>query len=454
MNVTLKNVDELNAKLTVEVVKDDYEVEVDKELKQIQKKASMNGFRPGKTPLGLVKKMYLKSVLADQLNKIAVNKMFEYIKENKIDILGQPLASTDEPEEINEGLEKYEFSFDLGLAPDFKLSVSSKDKLDKYFVEIDPKDIEDEIEMIQRNFGELSEAESTEEDDIIYAYATELNSNGDPLDGGIDKKEFSFSLKYVKDSKTKKAFTDKKVADVIKTDVNKLFSENETVISSSLGIPKEGVSDLNKDFLIEIKEIKRMNPAELNQDLFDKVYGKDAVKTAEELKAKVSESLNRMNVDDAEKMLNTRIMFNMVEKHKLALPDSFLKRWLVKAKEEHYTPENVDEKYEKEKIALKWTLIKEKVMEEQKIEVTEAQIDREAEIYLIGEYQRMGYGMPSPEMITEYKPQMMQNEGMVRSFHDAVADKMVLEYVKNTVTLKDKKLSKEKFGEKWQELQY
>jgi trigger factor len=414
----------------------------------------MNGFRPGKTPLGLVKKMYLKSVLADQLNKIAVNKMFEYIKENKIDILGQPLASTDEPEEINEGLDKYEFSFDLGLAPDFKLSVSSKDKLDKFFVEIDPKDVEDEIEMIQRNFGELSEAESTEEDDIIYAYATELNSNGDPLDGGIDKKEFSFSLKYVKDSKTKKAFTDKKVADVVKTDVNKLFSENETVISSSLGIPKEGVSDLNKDFSIEIKEIKRMNPAELNQELFDKVYGKDTVKTAEELKAKVSESLNRMNVDDAEKMLNTRIMFNMVEKHKLALPDGFLKRWLVKAKEEHYTPENVDEKYEKEKIALKWTLIKERVMEEQKIEVTEAQIDREAEIYLIGEYQRMGYGMPSPEMITEYKPQMMQNEGMVRSFHDAVADKMVLEYVKNTVTLKDKKLSKEKFGEKWQELQY
>jgi len=127
---------------------------------------------------------------------------------------------------------------------------------------------------------------------------------------------------------------------------------------------------------------------------------------------------------------------------------------LVKAKEEHYNLDNVEEKYEKEKVALKWTLIKERAMEENDIKVSEDQIEREAEIYLIGEYQRMGYGMPSPEMIQEYKPQMMQNENMVRSFHDAVADKMVLEHVKNTITIKDKKLSKEKFGEKWQELQY
>jgi len=454
MNVTLKNIDDLNAKLTVEVVKEDYETEVNKELKQIQKKVSMNGFRPGKTPMGLVKKMYEKSVLADQLNKIAVNNMLDYIKTNKIDILGQPLASAEEPEEINHGLEKYEFNFDLGLAPDFKLSISAKDKIEKFFVEIDPKDVEDEIEMIQRNFGELTEAKTAEEDDIIYAYATELDSKGAPLNGGIDKKEFSFSLKFVKDAKTKKAFTGKKVAEVIKVDVNKLFSENETVISSSLGIPKEGVADLNKDFSIEVKEIKRMIPAELNQDLYDKTFGKDNVKSEEELKEKVSESLNRMNVDDAEKMLNTRIMNTMVEKHKLALPDTFLKRWLVKAKEEHYNLDNVEEKYEKEKVALKWTLIKERAMEENDIKVSEDQIEREAEIYLIGEYQRMGYGMPSPEMIQEYKPQMMQNENMVRSFHDAVADKMVLEHVKNTITIKDKKLSKEKFGEKWQELQY
>ena len=454
MSVTLKNIDDLNAQLVVEIVKNDYEPEVNKELKQIQKKVSMNGFRPGKTPMGLVKKMYEKSVLADQLNKIAVNRMLDFIKENKIDILGQPLASTDEPEEINKGLEKFEFSFDLGLAPEFKLSISSKDKIEKFFVEIEEKEIADEIEMIQRNFGELKEADSTLEDDIIYAFATELDGKGKVLDGGIEKKEFSFSLKYVKDSKTKKSFTGVKVGEVIKADVFKLFSDNDTVISSSLGIPKEGIADLNKEFSIEIKEIKRMDPAELNQDLFDKVFGKDTVKSEDELKEKVKESLGRLNVDDAEKMLNTRIMNSMVEKHKLALPDTFLKRWLLKTKSEHYTPETVDERYEKEKVALKWTLIKEKVMEENEIKVTEAQIDREAEIYLIGEYQRMGYGMPSPEMITEYKPQMMQNENMVRSFHDAVADKMVLEHIKNNVTLKEKKISKEKFGEKWQELQY
>lgn len=454
MNVSVKNIDDLNAKLTVEVLKDDYDPAVQTELKEIQKKVSMNGFRPGKAPMGIVKKMYGKSVLAEQLNKIAVNNMFEYIKENKLDILGQPLASEDDPQEINEAEDKFEFSFDLGLAPTFDIKVSSKDKLEKFFVEISDKDIEDEVEMIQRNFGELVEADTTEEDDMIYAFATELDDAGAPLEGGIEKKEFSFTIKYIKDSKTKKALTGKKAGDVVKTEVRKLFSDNDTVISSSLGIAKEGVSDLNKNFSIEIKDIKRMNPADLNQELFDKVFGKDNVKSEEELKAKVKESLVGLNDEDAEKMLNTRIMKTMVEKHKLELPDTFLKRWLLKTKEEHYSVENVDEKYEKEKIALKWTLIKEKIMEANEIKVTNPQIEREAELYLIAEYQKMGYGMPSPEMIEEYKPQMLQNENMVRSFHDAVADKMVLEHLKNTFTIKPKEVTKEKFGEKWQEIQF
>lgn len=453
MNVIFENIDELNAKLKVQVQKEDYAEQVNSELKKLQKSVSMKGFRPGKTPIGMVKKLYGKSVLADQLNKIAVDNMVKYIQENKVDVLGQPIASNDEAQDI-ENDEEFEFSFDVGLAPDFKLSISSKDKVEKYFVEVDDKDLDNEIEMIQRNFGQLDLAEKTEEDDVVYAYLTELEDAGSPLDGGIDKKEFSFTPKFVKDSKTKKSVLGLATGDSVNVDVMKLFAENESVISHSLGIPKEGVSDLNDNFLLEIKEVKRMTPAELNQDLYDKVFGKDTVKTEEELKTKITESLERMHVEDAEKMLNTRIMNSVVEKHKLSLPDEFLKRWLVRTKEDVYTLENVDEKYEKESITLKWTLIKEKVLEESKLEVDKVMIEREAEFYIINEYQRMGYGMPSPEMIDEYKPKLLQNEQMVRNFHDVAADKLVLENIKSNITIKDKKLAKDKFQEKWNELQY
>jgi trigger factor len=453
VNVIFENIDELNAKLKVQVQKEDYAEQVDSELKKLQKSVSMKGFRPGKTPIGLVKKLYGKSVLADQLNKIAVDNMVKYIQENKVDVLGQPLAATDSETNIDSE-EEFEFSFDVGLAPEFKLSISAKDKVEKFFVEADDKDLQNEIEMIQRNFGQLDIAEKSEEDDIVYAYLTELNEDGTTLEGGIDKKEFSFSPKFIKDDKTKKSVIGLKAEDTINVDVFKLFADNDSVISHSLAIPKEGVSDLNKDFLLEIKEVKRMTPAELNQELFDKVFGKDTVKNEDELKAKITESLVKMHDEDSEKMLNTRIMNTIVDKHKLSLPDGFLKRWLVKTKEDVYTPENVDEKYEKESITLKWTLIKEKVMEEKKLEVDKTMIEREAEFYIINEYQRMGYGMPSPEMIDEYKPKLLQNESMVRNFHDVAADKLVLENIKESITIKDKKLAKDKFQEKWNELQY
>lgn len=274
MNITYDKIDDLNATLCVNISKEDYNEKVDKEIRRIQKNVAMKGFRPGKAPLDMVKRMYGKSVLADEIQNLANDALNNYIKENNIDILGYPLSSLNTPSELDiDKKDEFKFAFDLGLAPTFDLSISSKDKLELFDISVSDKEIDEDIEYARKRHGKMEDVEQAEGEDIIYANITELNENGEALDGGIADKQISLVPNLVQDEPTKNALLVKGKGAEMVVNLQTLFNNNESVISSSLGIGKEAVQDLNPDFKLVITEVKRRTVAELNEDYFKEIFG-------------------------------------------------------------------------------------------------------------------------------------------------------------------------------------
>ena len=265
MNITFDKIDDLNATVVINLEKADYSEKVDKELRRIQKNATMKGFRPGKAPLDMVKRLYGKGVIAEEIQQAASDALNQYIQDNKLDILGYPISSENTPSDIDiENKDSFSFAFDLGLAPAFELSFSDKDKLEHFIISVGEKEIDEDIEYARKRYGKLEEVEKAEAEDIIYANLTELNENGEPLDGGIAEKPVSMVASLVEDKKTQKALLDGERGSEMTVNIQKLFNGNEGVISSSLGIAREGVNDLNPDFKLVITDIKRRTVAELN----------------------------------------------------------------------------------------------------------------------------------------------------------------------------------------------
>ena len=347
MNVTFKKLDDLNAIISIEVKNEDYQDNLNKQFKDYRKKAKIPGFRPGTVPLGMVKQMIGKSVLFEEVNRLTSKQLYEYLQENKIDILGQPMTSdTQESETDFENYGDFTFHFDLGLAPVFDLQISPKDKLTRYEIELDGKEVETEIKNLRRQNGKLENIDKSEtENDSIVLLMTETNSKGEHKDGGVFEQEVTVLPEVVKRKKVRKQLLDVSVNDEIKLNVFDLFNDNEMVISHSLGIEKEAVGSLSKNFKGKVKEIKRVTPAELNQEFYDLVMGPGTVTNEEEFNKKIEENLGSYYVAESEKQLEAEINKVLEKNHKLTLPDDFLKRWLQGTKPDTYNKDNVDELY-------------------------------------------------------------------------------------------------------------
>jgi trigger factor len=349
MELNFNKIDNLNATLVVTLEKADYAPSVEKELKKQQKQAVIKGFRPGSAPMGMIKSMYGKSVLAEEINRLASNGLYDYLKEQNIDIIAQPLPSETLESDIDiEKGETFVFAFDLGLAPIFDFNISNKDSLDKYVITVDESEVDKEIENLGKRYGKLETVEVSEEKDILYATATELNDSNTSFEGGVNDKEISFTADLITDEAVKKQLTGVQAGTVLNLNIYSLFNENHTVIASTLGIAKEAVADLNPTFKISITEVKRQIPAELNQELFDQVMGEGVVTDIDAFRAKIKENLEAYYKNESDQQVEHMISHLLEEKHEVPLPDAFLKRWLLNTKEEQYTVENIDERYENE----------------------------------------------------------------------------------------------------------
>lgn len=449
MNVTLEKKDELNALISIEINKSDYEAALDHQLKEYRKKAKIPGFRPGQVPLGMVKKMVGKSLLYEEVNKLTSDKLFGYLQENNIDILGQPMSSAEKESQLNfDEYGDFVFHFDLGLAPKIELNISDKDKLSRYEIELDNAEVETEIKNIRRQQGKLESVNKVEtENDSIVALMTELDKKSAHLDGGVFEQEVTVLPEIVKDKKVKKQLIGLSVGDEIEVNMPKLFNENEMVIRQSLNVDAEKVKDLSKTFKFKVKEVRQIIPAELNQEFYDQVFGPNVVSTEDEFKTKIKENLILYYQSEAEKQLDAEVNDLLQDKHKLKLPDAFLKRWLMETKPETYTEENINEKYDEESNILRKQLIREKIADEAKIEVTADDLNETSYAYTAQLLRQYGLNNPDPMMVQSFEEKNREDKSYMLRIRDVVVEKKVIDEVKNRLSIKPKKISVEKFYE-------
>lgn len=446
MEVKFNKIDDLNATLVVALSKDDYKESVEKELKKHQKQVAIKGFRAGAAPMGMINKIYGKSILVDEINRIASNALYDYLKTNEIDIIAQPLQSESVESDVDiDNKEDFTFAFDLGLAPKFEFNLSAKDKMERYVIRVDDSEVDKEIETLRTRYGNMENVESSEEKDIVYASLTELNENGEPLEGGINNKMTSFTSELITDKKVKKQLTGLKKDQELTVNINKMFNDNEAVIASSLGIAKEAVKDLNADFKLVVTEVSRRLPAELNQELFDKVLGADVVTDEASFRTKIKENLEAYYQGESDHHVEHMLSHLLNDKHEVPLPDAFLKRWLLSSKEEQYTAENIEERYVSESKVLKEVLIREKAAAHFNIKIEKEDIEQASLGYTLSLFRNYGLQNPEFEFVKKFSDDSLKKREYIEQMNDLALRRKVYNEIKNMISFKDKDVTIEEF---------
>ncbi|MFT5055649.1 MAG: trigger factor [Pseudoalteromonas distincta] len=447
MNVSFEKKDDLNAIISIIVTNDDYQENLNKQFKDYRKKAKIPGFRPGTVPMGMIKQMIGKSALFEEVNRLTSEALYKHLQENTIDILGQPMTSTEKKGETDfDNYGDFTFHFDLGLAPIFDLNISSKDKLTRYEVELDQKEVATEVKNLRRQNGKLETKDKSEtENDSVVILVTEVDKKGEHKEGGVFEQEVTVLPEVVKHSKTKKQLVGVSTGDELNLNIFDLFNDNEMVIKQSLGIEQEAIATLNKTFKAIVKEIRQVVPAELNQEFFDLVMGPGAVKDEKEFEAKIEENLGSYYQAEAEKQLDAEVNKILEKNHSFVLPDAFLKRWLQETKPETYSPETVDEQYAKESVVLHKQLIREKIAEQENVEVTDEDVNQTSFAYTAQMLRQYGLNNPDPSMVQNFEAKNREDKNYLMRIRDVVVEKKVLDKVKDLITIKPKKLAVDKF---------
>lgn len=446
MNVSLKNIDAVSGIVKLEIVKADYAEQVEKSLRNFRQKANVPGFRKGMVPMGMVKKMYGKHVLVEEVNKLVSENLFSYIRESKLNILGEPMPNESEQKPINfDTQEDFEFYFDVALAPEIKIELSKNDKLPFYQVAIDEEMMNQQIDAYTANFGTYDKVDEVEEKDMVKGTVAELE-NGSPKEGGIVVEEAVLMPSYMKDEAEKAKFVGAKVNSVIVFNPNKAYEGAEAEIASFLKVDKEAVAGITGDFSFEITEITRHQKAEMNQELFDKVFGEGVVSSEEEFNNKIQEALAGQFTpqSDYKFLLDAREV--LVQKAgELKFADDMLKRWLAAANE-NTTVEKVEEDYPKIIEDLKYQLIKENLVKANNLKVEDADIENFAK--RIAQAQFAQYGMLSvpEEVLANYAKDMLKNKQTLQNIIDRAVEEKLAAWLKGQVELDVKEVSAEEFN--------
>ncbi len=444
MNITVENSDKLNAVLHLKVEEGDYKEKVDTVLRDHRRKASVDGFRPGKVPMGLIRKMYYTPVLVDEVNKLVSESLFEYLQKEEIKILGEPLPHKDEDKKVDFEKDKdFEFSFDLGLAPELKLEVSSKDKVPWYTIKVDKKQEEEYVDAMLGRFGEFSDVEKAGKDELVKCTLVKSDKDGNEAENGIRTENVSMSLDMMKDDDQKVLFSGVKAGDEVIFDVKKAYP-NDTEVSSLLRIGKEEVAMLEGTFKCQISGIQKFEKATIGQDLFDKAYGEGEVKNEEEFRARAKVEISKNYAKESEYRFMRDVRESLIKKAKIDLPLKFLKRWMVESNE-NMTAEQVEADFDKYEDDFRWQLIKEHLLQQQDINVDAAEAMEMAKG--VAQNQYMQYGIPNvpDEYLENFAKEMLSKPEEARRIYDQKAEEKLVAWVKSTVTVGDKEISSDKF---------
>ena len=446
MNVSLKNIDAVSGIVKLEIVKADYAEQVEKSLRNFRQKANVPGFRKGMVPMGMVKKMYGKHVLVEEVNKLVSENLYSYIRENKVNILGEPMPNETEQQPINfDTQEDFEFCFDVAIAPEIKIELSKNDKLPYYQVTIDDEMLNQQIDAYTANYGAYDKAEEVEEKDLVKGTVAELE-NGSPKEGGIVVEDAVLMPSYLKDEAEKAKFIGAKPNTVVVFNPNKAYEGAEAEIASFLKVDKGAVAGITGDFSFEISEITRHKKAELNQELFDKVFGEGVVASEEEFKNKIKEALAEQFVpqSDYKFLLDAREV--LVEKAgELQFADELLKRWLLAANEKN-TPEQLDEEFPKIIEDLKYQLIKENLVKSNNLKVEDADIENFAKRVAKAQFAQYGMLSVPEDVLANYAKDMLKNKQTLQNILDRAVEEKLAAWLKEEVQLDVKEVSAEEFN--------
>jgi trigger factor len=446
MNISFEAPDKINGLMTITLEKDDYQGEVEKTLKDYRKRANVPGFRPGMTPMGLIKRQYGTAVKVDVVNKMLGEKLYEYVRENKIQMLGEPLPS-DQQETLDfEGDAPLTFKFDIAVAPKFEAKLSGKDKIDYYNITVDDKLIDQQVEMYQQRAGhyEKVEAYDAEQRDMLKGDLREV-------DGTIEVADAVLMPQYMKVDDQKKLFDGCKLGDIITWNPRKAYPESDVEVSSLLKIQKEAVKDHEGDFTFQITEISRYVKAEINQELFDQTFGEGNVKDEKEFRQKISDIISQQFKADSDYKFLLDVRAHMEKKvGKLEFPEALLKRVMLnnnKDKGEKFVEDN----FEKSIQELGWHLIKEQLVAAQEIKVEDDDLKNVAKEAARAQFAQYGMSNVPDEYLENYAQEMLKKRENVDGLVDRAVDLKLTAALKNVVKLNEKDITMEDFQKMLQE---
>ena len=451
MKISFENPDKINGLLTIVVEEEDYKNDVEKTLKDYRKKANVPGFRPGQAPMGMIKRQFGPSVKMEAVNKIIGQQIYKYVQDNKIQMLGEPLTSEKQAPVDIEKDGPYTFMFDIAVAPEMKVSLTGRDKVDYYKIVVDDKTIDQQVDMLASRSGSYEKAENYEGNDMLKGDLRELDENGNTKEGGIAVESAVLMPSYIKVDDQKKLFDGAKLGDIITFNPRKAYPDNDTEVSQLLKIERDAVKDMESEFSYQITEIQRFKKHEVNEELFKQVFGEDTdVKDEAAFRAKIAEGLNEQLVNDSDFKFLLDVRAHCEKKvGKLEYPDALLKRIML-ANNKDKGEDFVEKNYEMSIKELTWHLIKEQLVSAQNIKIEDADIKETAKEAARAQFAQYGMTNIPEEYIENYANEILKKGDSTEALVDRAVDRKLAAALKGVVKLNEKEISVEDFNKMMQ----
>jgi len=446
MNITFETTDKVNGLMTVTIEKEDYQEKVEKTLKNYRKRAQVPGFRPGMVPMGMIKKQYGMAVKVDEVNRLLGEKVTEYIKENKIQMLGEPLPSEQQDAIAFDSEEPMTFKLDIALAPEFKIELSDKDKIDYYSIKVDDKLIDDQVAMYAGQAGEMQKADVFSGNDTLTGDLRQLDGEGNTLEGGITVDSAQVMPAYVKDEAQRKLFDGCKPGDIITFNPKKAYADSDIELAALLKMKKEEVKDLTSDFSYQVTEIRHFQPAEVNQQLFDRVLGEGVVSDEQGFRQKIGEMVQgQLAMNSDYKFLMDLRAYAENKVGELTFPEAILKRVMLQNNKDKGA-DFVEKNFEGSIRELKWHLIKEQLVAAQQIKVEDADLKAIANDAIRQQFAQYGMSNVPDELVEQYADEQLKKRENVEEFVNRAVDQKLTAAYKTVVKLNEKSVTLEEFN--------
>ena len=447
MNTTFEKVDAQNGLITMQIEKADYAENVEKELKNFRKKANLPGFRPGQVPLGLIKKRFGTEVKAEAVDKLIREKLYGYIRDEKLNVLGEPLPNEEKtPKTDFEMQDDFTFVFDVALAPEFDAKLTKKDKVDYYTIEASDEMVEQQVQSYASRNGQYLNVDKYEPRDMVKGLLAELDADGNPKEDGVQVEGTVMLPDYMKNDDEKAKFADCKVNDVLTFNPSRAYNDNETELASLLRLKKEEVADKKGDFSFQVEEITRYQPAPVDQTLFDHIFGEGKVKSEEEFRAKIKDLLSSQFQKDSEFKFMLDLRKHLMERiGKVEYPEQMLKR-IMRLNNPDKDEKFVDDNFEKSLEELTWQLAKEQLTEQFEIKLTQEDVLEAAKSVTKMQFAQYGMMEVPEELLNQYAQEMLKKKDQTENLVTRAIEQKIAAKAKETVKLNEKTVSLDEFN--------